>query len=199
MEDSTLSFGIVVLGQDDLLLTVGTAYRGTVAVAAFQYLPGTDALDPGYLPGMSPVGSPQDLPFVRPGGAQQPLEVHAGDYVLELTVAVFLPQSGIERLETRSQQHGPYVYVNLLRLLFQIDGIVFTYGFADTAFLFLKVKTAFIDIGDQGNGLGEVDMNGFVIRDSLIELVRISYRAVLHAGGTAGALVLVDIPGFFSQ
>ena len=46
----------------------------------------------------------------------------------------------------------------------KIDGIVLTDSLADSTFLFFKVKAAFIDIGDQGNGLREVNMDGFIRR-----------------------------------
>jgi hypothetical protein len=47
--------------------------------------------------------------------------------------------------------------------LVQIDGLVLANPFANTAFLLFQVKAAFIDIGDQGNGLGEVDMDGLIL------------------------------------
>jgi hypothetical protein len=56
MEDGALGSCIVVLGQDGLLLGIGTADSGTVAVAAFDDLTGTDTLDPGNLMGMLLVG-----------------------------------------------------------------------------------------------------------------------------------------------
>ena len=44
----------------------------------------------------------------------------------------------------------------------KIDGVVLTYPFTDTALLLLEIETALIDIGDQGDCLGEVDVNGLV-------------------------------------
>ena len=45
----------------------------------------------------------------------------------------------------------------------KVDGLIFTYRFTDTGFLLFQVETALIDIGDQGNGLGEVDVDGLVL------------------------------------
>jgi hypothetical protein len=47
--------------------------------------------------------------------------------------------------------------------LIQIDGVILTDGFANTAFLLFQVKTALVDVGDQGNGLSEIDMDGFIL------------------------------------
>ena len=69
MEYRTLSLRIMIFCQYHLLLGIGAAYRRTVAIASFENLPGTYALDPGYFMGVRPVGSTQYLPFVRPGGA----------------------------------------------------------------------------------------------------------------------------------
>jgi len=44
----------------------------------------------------------------------------------------------------------------------KIDGLIFTDAFADGTFLFFKVQAVFVYIRDQGNRLGEVDMDGFI-------------------------------------
>jgi hypothetical protein len=83
--------------------------------------------------------------------------------------------------------------------LTEIDGIVLTYRFADAALLLLQIDAALIDICDQGNGLREVDMDGFVARDFLIKDVRVDNRAVIYTGGTARAITLDNIPGLANQ
>ena len=113
--------------------------------------------------GMLLVGSTQDLTFVWPGGAHQPFIVHTGYYVLHLSVAIFIPHLRIKCLNARRQNDRPHFYFYLFGRLIQIDGLVFTYSFANTTFLLFKVKTAFIDISDQGNGLSEIDMDGFIL------------------------------------
>jgi len=82
--------------------------------------------------------------------------------------------------------------------LIEVDGVILTDPFADTAFLLLKVETAFIDIRDQGNGLSEIDVNGFILRYFLVKLIRVFDRAVFDTGRTARAFVLQNISGFFS-
>ena len=149
--------------------------------------------------GMLLVGSAQDLTFVWPGGAHQPFIVHTGDHVLILSVAIFSPHFGIKCLNARRQNDRPYIDFYLLRRLIEIDGLILTDPFANTTFLLFKVKTAFIDIRDQGNGLSEVDMDGFILRYFLIKLIRVFDRAVFYAGRTTRAFVLQNIPGLFNQ
>ena len=149
--------------------------------------------------GMLLVGSTQDLTFVWPGGAHQPFIVHTGDHVLKLSVAIFSPHLGIKCLKARRQNDRPYIDFYLLRRLIEIDGLILTDAFANTTFLLFQVNTAFIDIRDQGNGLSEVDMDGFILRYLLIKLIRIFDRAVFYAGRTTRAFVLQNIPGLFNQ
>jgi hypothetical protein len=140
--------------------------------------------------GMLLVGSTQDLTFVWPGGAHQPFIVHTGDHVLKLSVAIFSPHLRIKWLKARRQNDRPYIYFYLLRRLIEIDGLILTDSFANTTFLFFKVKTAFIYISDKGNCLSEVDMDGFMLRYFLIKLIRIFDRAVFYASRTTRAFAL---------
>jgi hypothetical protein len=116
-----------------------------------------------------------------------------------LSVSILLPHLGIKWLEPGRENDGPYIDFNLLRRLIEIYGVILTYRFANTAFLLFKVKTAFIDIRDQGNRLGEIDMHRFIIRYFLIILVRVFDRAVFHTGGATRAFALDDISGLFKQ
>ena len=83
--------------------------------------------------------------------------------------------------------------------LVEIYGVILTYPFADTAFLLFQVKTALIDIRDEGNCLREVYMDRLVLRYVLVELIRVLDRAVFHTGSAARALVLQDIPGLLGK
>ena len=65
MEYGRLQIRVMVFCQDHLLLGVGAAYGGTIAVAARDDLSGTDALDPGDLVRMLLVGRTQYLTFDR--------------------------------------------------------------------------------------------------------------------------------------
>jgi hypothetical protein len=69
VEYRTFGLSVMVLGQDHLLLDVGAANRGAVAVAALNDLPGTDAVNPGDSVRMRVIGGAQYLTFVRPRGA----------------------------------------------------------------------------------------------------------------------------------
>src|SRR4030042_460640 len=149
--------------------------------------------------GMLLVGSTQYLTFVWPGGAHQPLIVHAGDHVLHLSVAISIAHLRIKWLKARRQNDRRYFYFYLLRRLIEIDGLILTDSFANTTFLLFKVKTAFIDISDQGNGLSEIDMDGLILRYFLIKLIRVFDRAVFYTGRTTRAFVLYNISGFFNH
>ena len=122
-----------------------------------------------------------------------------GYHILHLSIAIFIPHFRIKWLKARRQNDRPYVYFYLLRRLIQIDGVILAYCFANTAFFLFQVKTAFIDVRDQGNGLSEIDMDGFVLRYFLIELIRVLDRAVFYTGRTTGAFVLQNIPGLLDQ
>jgi len=74
--------------------------------------------------------------------------------------------------------------------LIEIDSLILTDRFANAAFLLFKVKAAFIDISDQGNGLSEIDMDGFILRYFLIKLIRVFNRAIFYTGRTTRAFVL---------
>jgi hypothetical protein len=150
--------------QDDLFLGIRAAYGRTIAVSTGGVdLSGTDALDPGYSLGMLFVGSAQYFALVWPGGAHQSFIVHAGDHVLHLSVAIFIPHFRVKWLKARRQNDRPYFYFYLLRRLTEIDGVIFTDCFANATFLLFQVKTAFVDVSDQRNGLSEIDMDGFVL------------------------------------
>jgi hypothetical protein len=136
------------------------------------------------------VGGTQYLTLVWPGGAHQPFIVHAGDHVLHLSVAIFIPHLRIKWLKARRQNDRPYFYFYLLRRLIEIDSVILTYCFANTTFLLFQVNTAFIDISDQGNGLSEIDMDGFILGYFLIKWIRVLDRAVFYTGRTTRAFVL---------
>jgi len=83
--------------------------------------------------------------------------------------------------------------------LIEIYGIILTDSCANRAFLFFKVKAAFIYISDKGDCLSEVYMDGFVLRYFLIKLVRVCYRAVFYTGSTARTFVLYNVSGLSNQ
>jgi hypothetical protein len=96
--------------------------------------------------GVLHVGRAQYLTLEGPGGAQQPFIVHAGDHVLDLSVAIAAPHLGIKWLQAWRQNYRSYLYFYLLRRLLKIDGVILTDAFAYTTFLLFEVKTAVIDI-----------------------------------------------------
>ena len=81
----------------------------------------------------------------------------------------------------------------------KIYGVGFTDAFANTAFLLFEINAAVIDVCDQGYGLRKIDMNGFVLRNIPIELIRVFNRAIFCTGRAARAFVLYNVPGPFGQ
>ena len=145
------------------------------------------------------VGSTQDLTFVWPGGTQEPFIVHTGDHILHPSVSIVLPQFGIKGRIPRRQNDGPHFDFDLFRGLAEINGLMLTDTGADMTFLLFKVKTAFINIGDKGNCLREVYMDGFVLRYVLIKRVRVCDRTVFDTGRTTRAFALDNISGLLDH
>ena len=83
--------------------------------------------------------------------------------------------------------------------MLKIDGVVFTDAFANSAFLLFKVNTAVIDVGNQGDCLGKIDVDGFITGYFLIECIGVFNRAVFDTGRTARAFFLDNVPGSAGQ
>ena len=136
------------------------------------------------------VGSTQYFALVWPCGAHQPFIVHTGNDVLKLSVAIFISHFRIKWLKARRQNDRPDFDLYLLRPLIEIDGLILTDSFANTTFLFFQIDTAFIDIRDQGNRLGEINVDGLIFRYFLIKLIRVFDWAIFYAGRTTCAFAL---------
>jgi hypothetical protein len=83
--------------------------------------------------------------------------------------------------------------------LIEIDRVTLAYGRANAAFLFFEINARFVYVGDQRNGLLEVDMYGFVRRYFLIEAIWICDGTIFYAGGASRAFILANIPGLSNQ
>ena len=140
--------------------------------------------------GMLFIGSTQYLTFIWPSGAHQPFIVHTGNHVLELSVAILISHLGIKWLKTRRENDRAYIDFYLLRRLIEIDGLILTDSFANTTFFLFQVDTAFIYVSDQGNGLSEIDVDGFILRYFLIKLIRVFDWAIFYTGRTTRAFAL---------
>jgi hypothetical protein len=109
------------------------------------------------------------------------------------------PHLRIKRFKARSENYRRNFYFYLFRLLLKVDGVILTDCFANTTFLLFKVKAAFINICDKGNGLRVVYMDGFILRYFLIKWIWAFDRAVFRTGSTTRALVLSDVSGLSNQ
>jgi hypothetical protein len=168
-------------------------------VPSCSSLPRADALYPGYPAGAYTVRRAPDLAFIGASGTQYPLKIKTSDHVRQSPVAILIGDPRIIRLETGGEDDCPDIDLNLFRRLGKIDGAVSTHPLASAAFLLLEVKATIIDVGDERDGLGVVDVDRPVLRYLLVVDVRIGDRTILHARGTASALVLTDVARLFKQ
>ena len=81
----------------------------------------------------------------------------------------------------------------------KIYSVILTDTFADKTFLLFKIKAAFINICNKGDGLRKVDMDGFIRGNVLIVWIRDFDRAVFYTGRTAGAFVFYNVSGLLDQ
>ncbi len=200
MEDGGLQVGVVVLGQDHLLLAVGAADGRTVVVPPLVHLTGADTLDPGDLVGVFLVRGAQDFTLVGTGGAENPLEVEAGDHVLHPAVAEISTQLRVEGLVAGGEDDSPHLHHHGLRLLVQIDRLGLAGADANLAFPLFEVEAGLrVHVGDQRHCLGEVDVNRLVLGQVLVKRIGDLDRAVVHADVAASALLLGDVAGLLGQ
>ena len=148
---------------------------------------------------MFPVGCTSYFTLVRPRGAHQPFIVQAGDYILHHSIAVLIPHFRIEWLKARRQDDRPYFHLYLLRRLSKIDRVVRTDGLANITFLLFQVQATFIDVSDQRDSLGEVDMDSFIRRYILIKWIGVLDRAILNTGRTTRTNILENVSRLSGQ
>jgi hypothetical protein len=148
---------------------------------------------------MLQIGRAEDFPLVRSGRGQQPLIIHAAYNIGKLSVVIFLLDLWIKRLKSGRQNDRSDLYFFFLRCLLQIYCFVLADRFANTTFLLFEIETAFVNVGNERNRLGEVYMDGFIIGYFLIILVRILRGAIFYTGSTTCAFVFKNIPWLLRQ
>jgi len=156
-------------------------------------------LKPGYLVRIVFIRRTKYLSFIWASCTQQTFKVHAGYHVLELAIAILVPDFGIKDIIAQRQKDGSDIYFYLLFFLIKVNGLIITNSFADTAFIFFKVETVFINIGYKGYCLSKVDMDCFVLRYLLIKWIRDVNRAVFCTSTTTSAFVLFNVSRLSGQ
>jgi hypothetical protein len=102
----------VLLGDDGLLDGVHAAHRRAVFILAAVLVAGPDTLEPGDFLGILVIRGSGDVSFGGAGGTQQPLELHGGDHVGILAVAVKIQFPGrIVGGKTGGQNDRPHFKV----------------------------------------------------------------------------------------
>ena len=105
-----------------------------------------------------------DLTLRRPGGIQHPLHLQCGDHIPVPSKAVLFLAGGIEGLPPRGHYYRTHIYLKILWLLFELDGLCGTRlhaaGAADAGLG--------IDTRRQGNGLGVGHIDGLPFADAKV-------------------------------
>ena len=156
-------------------------------------IPGPHALNEGQAGGFGVIRRPQELATLGTGGAQQPLELHAGHHV-----GMPIPRKiiGRGRGRTQGENNGPHGLRPFHRRVLEIYGL----GRADldTGLAMLPLENPAGlrgDIRRLGDGLGKRQVNGFGLAEPEIIRVRKTLGAHPDALAAAGAPVHVHEPG----
>ena len=116
-----LGFGLMLFGEDRFLCRGHAADRGTVIVVANR-IAGPDALDKRDMLRRDPVRRPAHVAAGRTGRGKEPFELGIGKHVFVEGRPELDAAHGVERLESRREQHCPHVKIDGHRLLVVIDG-----------------------------------------------------------------------------
>ena len=107
----------MLLGDDGLLDGVHAANRRAVFVVAAVLVAGTDTLKPGNFLWVLVVRGAGHVSFGGSGSAQQPFELHGGDHVGILAVAVKIQPGGIVGGKAGGQNNRPHFKIQGFPLL----------------------------------------------------------------------------------
>ena len=88
---------------------------------------------------------------------------NTGKDIGQLPVPVFILHLGIKRFNAVGKNDRAHIDLDFFLGLPEIDGFGLAHAPADIALVLFEVKTAVIDIGDQGDGLRKIDMHGLVL------------------------------------
>ncbi len=135
------------------------------------------------------------MPLERAGSAQDALELHAGDDIWKLAVAVQV-KLRIERLEAGGENHRPNLQRVRLRLLIEIYRARRAELLARPALAFLEINAvSFVQNVLEGHRLGVLHIGRLALAEALVECVVHLPRALLRAYAAGDALFHVHVPG----
>jgi len=169
-------------------------------VIALVDVPGPYALEPGDLLGFLVIRGPLDMSLVRPCGAQDPLELQAGDHIGVAGVSIRLVERGIERLESRSQNHRADPKGELLLLVVEVHRAGGAELLTGSALPFLKIDAVIrVDEILERDGLCVMDINGFPLHETFVVFTAHLLRAFLRAGSAGDTLERIHETGTFED
>ena len=99
---------------------------------------------------------------MRACGTEQALEIKAGNNVFVLSVTIITLYFGMKHIISRGQDNGSHFNNPLLRLLVQVDRVIFTDTDTNRAFLIFQKMATFINIRNKRDCLGKKDMDRFI-------------------------------------
>ena len=161
--DCDIRLRVLLLNQLRILER-GHAADARAVNVAHGCIPRAYALQESYGLGDLARARAYDLTLRRPGGIQHPLHLQCGDHIPIPSKAVLLFSGGIEGLPARGHDYRSHIYLKILRLLFELDGLCGTRlhaaGAADAGLG--------IDTRRQGNCLGVGHIDGLPLADAKV-------------------------------
>jgi hypothetical protein len=157
---------------------------------------GADALDEADPPGALVVAGTDEVSRRRATGADQPLELHRRDDVLEAGIAVLIQFGGVVDVGPDGDDDRADLAGDQFVLVVEIDGLLLAHIGALPAGDRVVPQAVFHiqDVGT-GNRLGEGDVDGMPRGEPHLVLVRVDRRADLGAFPARVADLDIDVTG----
>jgi hypothetical protein len=153
----------VVFGQHRLLLRVRATHGRAITIIARRYAPRTDTLNPRDFVRMLHIGRAQNLARVRTRRAEQAFVIHTRYDVGKFAVPIFFFDFGIVRFETGREQNRADLDFFFLDRLIEINRFIFADRFADFTLLVFEIETTVVNVCNERNRLGKINVNRFVV------------------------------------
>jgi hypothetical protein len=135
------------------------------------------------------------MAHIRPGCAQDPLELHAGDHIGRFSIGEYFLNSGIEQLVSYCKDHSSHFKLCPLRPVIIINRPGKTDLFTEPA------SDALLPIYgvSQRDCLGVLDGRSGPDIQTAVEFIHTVYRTGLAALPAPGAYIRVYIPGMINE
>jgi hypothetical protein len=109
------------------------------------------------------IGRAQNLARVRTGRAEQAFVIHTRYDVCKFAVTIFFFDFRIVRFETGCEQNRADLDFFFLDRLIEINRFIFADRFADFTLLVFQIETTVVNVRNERNRLGKINVNRFVV------------------------------------